>query len=151
MSGALPRRIRRSSRVLLVDHEDRMLLFRFTPEGTPPFWLPPGGECDPGEDFPQAARRELFEETGIVADPDPLNVARQYDYIFEGEPVRALEQYFLHRTQITRIDTSGHTELEKARMQEHRWFTLEELPNWTEAVYPTDLADLLSAAFFEHS
>lgn len=30
-------------------------------------WLPPGGECEPGESPLEAARRELLEETGLVA------------------------------------------------------------------------------------
>jgi 8-oxo-dGTP pyrophosphatase MutT (NUDIX family) len=29
-------------------------------------WLPPGGECEPDETPLMAARRELFEETGLV-------------------------------------------------------------------------------------
>jgi 8-oxo-dGTP diphosphatase len=31
-------------------------------------WVPPGGKVDPGETPREAARRELFEETGVEAD-----------------------------------------------------------------------------------
>jgi len=42
-----------------------------------------------------------------------------------------------------RIDTAGHTELEKSVMTQHRWFTLAELRDWHEAVFPDTLADII--------
>lgn len=35
-------------------------------------WNLPGGYCDIGENAPQTARRELFEETGLLAEPQRL-------------------------------------------------------------------------------
>jgi len=152
MSGTRPhfsspsRRIRRAARILLSAPDGRILLFRFTPEGTAPFWIMPGGECDPDEDFPQAARRELLEETGICADPFPLRIVRKADYEYFGEPVKAVEHFFHLCTQATRIDTSGHTALEQRVMQEHRWFTPAELQDWPETVYPPDILELIRFA-----
>jgi 8-oxo-dGTP diphosphatase len=45
-------------------HEGRVLLIHHKRLGT---WLPPGGEIEPGETPQEAARRELFEETGLSA------------------------------------------------------------------------------------
>ena len=52
------RRIRRAARLLVIDEHERLLLFRFTFAGRKAFWATAGGECDPGESFEDAARRE---------------------------------------------------------------------------------------------
>ncbi|MDE2596289.1 MAG: NUDIX domain-containing protein [Sphingomonadales bacterium] len=140
-----PRRIRRAARVILLGPDDRTLLFRFTPEGRPPFWTAPGGECDPGESFADAARRELLEETGIQGDPVPLDLVLKYDFLsLSGEPVRAEEHFFHWRTPHTTIETGGHTELERAIMLHHRWFALGEIGGWAEAIYPVQIVDLVT-------
>ncbi|MGE3692504.1 MAG: NUDIX hydrolase [Novosphingobium sp.] len=139
-------RTRRTARVLLAGGDGRVLLFRYVPEGSPAFWMLPGGELDPHEDFAEAARRELFEETGIDADPAPLGIAREFHYTYEHQQVLGVEHFFLHRTESCAIDTSGHTPLEQVRMQEHRWFALEELEDWPELVWPKDIAALLDSA-----
>lgn len=128
---------------MLLDPEDRVLLFRYVAEGFPPFWIMPGGECDQGEDYPDAARRELLEETGISADPHPIEIVREAEYIYDGEPVKSIEHFFHHRASVALIDTSGHTELERQVMQEHRWFALGELREWSETIYPRDIAELI--------
>lgn len=38
-------------------------------------WVPPGGSVNPGEAPREAARRELFEETGVRAEPLPVPAA----------------------------------------------------------------------------
>lgn len=138
------RRLRRAARIILTDAEDRLLLFRFSPEGVPPFWCTPGGECEPDEPFDAAAIRELIEETGIEADPGPQVRRIVADFtIFTGEDITADERYFRVRTTATAIDTSGHTALERTVMREHRWFTKAELAAWPETIYPGDVIDML--------
>ncbi len=119
-------------------------MFRFDVEGRPPFWVTAGGECDPGEAFEQAARRELLEETGIVAEPGQQIARIEPDFItVEGEPVKGDERYFLVHARSDTIDTSRHTELEQKVMTQHRWFTLDELSNWHEFVFPANLSDMI--------
>ena len=122
------KRLRRAARIIVLDPEERILLHRFVLSDRPPFWVTTGGECDPGETFEDAARRELLEETGIDADPGPQIARMQPEFVtVEGEPVIADERFFVVRVAETIIDTSRHTALEQSVMQEHRWFTAEEI------------------------
>lgn len=141
------RRLRRAARILLFDPAGRLLLFRFNPAGSAPFWCTPGGECDPGEAVRDAAVRELWEETGLVpadyGDPGPEVRRIVADFtIFTGEEITADERYFRVVAPHSRVETGGHTELERAVMQEHRWFTRTELAGWHETVFPQDILDM---------
>jgi 8-oxo-dGTP pyrophosphatase MutT (NUDIX family) len=137
-------RLRRAARLIVLDPESRALMFRYDVPGRDPFWVTAGGECDPDESFEDAARRELLEETGIIADPGPQIARMTPEFVtVEGEPVQADERFFLVRVAQAAIDTSRHTLLEQQLMTQHRWFTLDELENWPEAVFPVNLADMI--------
>lgn len=144
MTEPVPRRIRRAARLLVEADDGRILLFRFTPSDRPPLWATPGGECDEGEEFSEAAHRELLEETGIVAHPGAPIALRRNDFVtFHGEPVTAQECWFHVRVSHCAIDTSRHTEHELSVMQSHRWFTRSELAGWPETIFPEDILTLL--------
>lgn len=137
-------RLRRAARVIVLDPQDRALMFRYDVPGRDPFWVTAGGECEPSESFDDAARRELFEETGIIADPGPQIAQLTPEFItVEGEPVQADERFFLVRVHDAQIDTSRHTALEQQLMTKHRWFTRAELADWSEAVFPAHLSDMI--------
>ena len=140
-------RIRRSARIIVIEPQDRILLFRFDVADRPPFWVTAGGECEPGESFEEAARRELFEETGITADPGEQIARTTPQFVtVEGEPVQADERYFIVRVQEAAIATHNHTELERKVMTQHRWFAREELSRWPEAVFPETLVQIIEEA-----
>ena len=140
----MTRRLRPAARLLVLDGEDRLLLFRFTPAAGAHFWATPGGALDPGESYEQAARRELFEETGIVADPGPEVARRHVEFVtLEGDPVSADERYFLVRVEDCTLSSDGHTELERRVMTAHRWWNRDALLASTEIIYPEDIVDLL--------
>jgi 8-oxo-dGTP pyrophosphatase MutT (NUDIX family) len=137
-------RLRRAARLIVLDPEGRALMFRYDVPGRDPFWVTAGGECEPDESFEDAARRELLEETGITADPGAQIARMTPEFItVQGEPVQADERFFFIRVAEATIDTSRHTETEIALMTQHRWFTLDELENWPEAVFPANLADMI--------
>ncbi len=141
------RAARPAARILLVDRERRVLLFRFvTGDGRAPFWCTPGGALDPGESYEAAARRELFEETGIRADPGPEVAQRTVDFLtIERVEVTADERWFRVDVDACDIDPAGHTELERRVMTEWRWFARDEIAGWPETIYPEDLLLMLEA------
>ena len=134
------RRNRLAARVLVLDREDRLLLFHFTPGDRKPYWATVGGELDPGENFVSAARRELFEETGFVAPVHGPFAFRETDFTtFDGEPVHAVEQYFVARVDGGPVNDDGHTDGERSYMVSHRWWTLAEFEAEGPRVYPSDI------------
>jgi 8-oxo-dGTP diphosphatase len=141
------RAARPAARLLVVDADHRVLMFHFTPPDLPNFWATPGGACDPGEAYPQAARRELIEETGIDLDPGPEIARRTVEFTtIEGQEVWSDERYFLVRVTDCAISADGYTELERRVMTEHRWWTLDELRETRQTVFPDDLADFVEAS-----
>ncbi|MBC2668724.1 NUDIX domain-containing protein [Novosphingobium piscinae] len=140
-------RLRRAARILLLDPDDRLLLFRYCLSGRPPFWCGPGGECDPGEDFAAAAVRELWEETGLrLTDCGPERAQRGGEFAtLTGEWIRSDERFFLVRADRFTPSYAGHTAVERAAQMSHRWFTRAELAEWPELIFPVDLPALLDS------
>ena len=134
---------RPAARLLVTDPDGRLLLFRFTPDDRPPFWVTPGGAVDRGETFEQAARRELWEETGLDMAPGPLVAVRHVQFLtLEGVEVDAEERFYAVSVDRAEIETAGHTELEQRLMLSHRWWTPDELALLDEPWYPVDLIDI---------
>ena len=139
----MQRRNRLAARIMVLDHEDRLLLFHFTPGDRKSYWATAGGELDPGEDYPAAARRELLEETGFVAPVYGPFAHRETDFLtFAGEPVHAVEQYFVARLAGGPINDDGHTDGERSYMVSHRWWGMDEWLAAGERVYPPDIVEL---------
>jgi 8-oxo-dGTP diphosphatase len=144
-------RRRPSSRLLVLDRYDRVLLFRFVftrgPLAGQDYWATPGGAVEPGETFVQAAQRELFEETGFVMDIAAAPVADK-EFILQlthGERVIAEERYFLVRaTDPVTMSREHWTVGEREVMVDHRWWSVSDLTATDQVVYPEDLAETLA-------
>ena len=134
-------RLRRAGRVIVLDPEDRVLLFRYD-DGPPNgrHWCTPGGGLDDGEDYPAGARRELAEETGwtdVPVGPEVYERTRIMEYA--DAIVRQHERFFLARVETGR---RGLGEVAAMHVSDGiaawHWWTLAEL----DATDETDLAAL---------
>ena len=130
------------SRALLIDHEGRVLLYRFVSPGGVSFWGPPGGGLEPGESWEEAMRRELSEETGLSdAELGPCIWTRDFDFVWH-RVVRQRERYYLVRVQPDELTPELGVQTEEA-MHEYRWWTAPELERTTEELWPAGLAEFV--------
>jgi len=142
-------RTRPAARLLVLDPQDRVLLFHFAFRSGPlrgrSYWATPGGELESGETFEAAAQRELEEETGIRVDRLGPEIARREFMLqlTDGEHVTAQERFFAVRVADTSIATDRWTEGEREVMAAHRWWTIEELAQTDEQVFPENLAAMV--------
>ena len=136
---------RKTSRVLLFDTEARTLLFKSLSETSgESFWYPPGGGLEVGEDHEKAARREIFEETGILELGKLTKFGtRLSTFVFNNVLTVFEEVWFYANVPTQEIDITGFTEFEKSSVVETKWWTLEETLRTTDSLVPTSLPDLM--------
>lgn len=133
-------RDRLTVRLVLLSPADRLLLLKFdTPRFTA--WCTTGGGVDAGESLIEAARRELWEETGHTdADFGPVVWRRQHDLTLDGEPRRMVEHYFLVRALSEDLSDANWTDDERRVVKAMRWWTHAEIAASREPIFPGGLA-----------
>lgn len=145
-------RPRPSTRVLLVDADERVLLMRGHDGSGPPWWFTTGGGVEPGESSVAAGVREVEEETGLVLAESSLCGplwTRSSILTFDGELIEARETFFTARVPGFEPSPAGLNELERATVTNYRWCSAAQvraLERDGERVYPPGLDALLAEA-----
>jgi ADP-ribose pyrophosphatase YjhB (NUDIX family) len=139
--------VRPTSRLLVLDEDDRLLLMKTVAPDTSRLarWITPGGGVDPGETHVEAAVRELHEETGQVV-TEVGDVVRVDDFEVpwdDADHTHGHAEFFVVRLPHFEVVDDDWTDDERTDILESRWFTLDELMTGDEQVEPADLAGLL--------
>jgi 8-oxo-dGTP pyrophosphatase MutT (NUDIX family) len=143
-----PDRFRLAGRVLVLDPDNRVLLFLHDfdrPNGR--YWGTPGGGLHDGESFHDGAQRELIEETGwtdVLVGTEVIH-ERTRDLQFTGEVVRQHDQFFLARVnERERALTPSVAEMHNADgIVGWRWWTVDQLDTTTEGIGVRGLTNLI--------
>jgi 8-oxo-dGTP pyrophosphatase MutT (NUDIX family) len=105
---------------VVLDDDGQVLLGRRADNGA---WSLPGGIIEPGEEPADAAVREIFEETGVIAVPEALAAVTVFGPITyeNGDVVRYLEVLFRCRA------VGGSARVNDSESVEVSWHALDTL------------------------
>lgn len=135
--------LRRASRLILLDGQRRVLLFRHAGTNGESFWGPPGGGLESGETFEQAALREACEELGLTC----FNLKRVWervtDFVYIDRPVHQHEWFFLIEGVLPTVSSDVERVHSQEGIFEVRWWTIPEIESTSEPVFPEELASEL--------
>ncbi|MBF2715455.1 NUDIX domain-containing protein [Agrobacterium vitis] len=148
MAGHSPSRVR----VILLSPLERLLLIRYRNTDRSgvdnPCWTTTGGGIEPGETIIEAALREITEETGLVD-------VRFGPVVWYGEDSRrsgdwgiTFKEHFIvaHSTSesLSNVQWTRH---EHNQILEMRWWSIQEIENSSDVIYPIDLHRFMKPIF----
>ncbi|CAN5803882.1 NUDIX hydrolase [soil metagenome] len=142
---------RHSARILIINPDNRILLFRTETapmdpmQAIPGYWYVPGGGVEADESFEEAARRELWEECGIQnVTIGPCVWIREQVLHFQGMgEALAHERFFPVNARDIEPNFENMIDFEATVLAGHRWWSYDELRSTPDVIFPEALADLL--------
>lgn len=122
--------------------------------GLPPRWLTPGGGIDPGETILEAGVRELYEETGLIVEPEALGDVKHslpFKMVWaSGHYETGIAHFFeLEVSDDFALDDASWTQDEHRDIIEYRWWNVRELLESNERIGPPGLDELLRSYFLK--
>ena len=135
---------RPTSRGIVLDADGRLLLLKWLRPDGAVVWITPGGAVEPGESLEEAARRELWEETGLTE----YNLGREIwgsenYFAVGGTPYHSVHHYFIVHVGEVSVSNANMDAHERAVNGEHAWWTLAELRK-SDQVRPPGLVDVVA-------
>jgi 8-oxo-dGTP pyrophosphatase MutT (NUDIX family) len=131
--------------VLVIDETDRLLLFRASGD-MGDVWITPGGALEPGESAEDAARRELWEETGIAGVAlGPCVWTRTHLFTVDGRAYAQGERFYVARVSIPAVTLENIGAAERPFISAWRWWTVEDITASPAVFAPRSLGSILPA------
>jgi 8-oxo-dGTP pyrophosphatase MutT (NUDIX family) len=131
---------RQASRLIVIDQEGRILLFRHAFKTGKTFWAPPGGGLEPGETFEQAALREAHEELGTQQLTIEYLWENTTDFVYIDQPVQQQERFFRATCDLANLLSNVEETHRLEGIVEVKWWTLADLELTEDVVFPAGLA-----------
>lgn len=141
-----------TARVVLLNTQNKILLLKMNSlDGV--FWLTPGGQMEENETPLEAAKRELFEETGIKSAEfvTPHSWYCEDLRTMNGVPTLFKEHIFLAYAQEEKVEVlSNPDEFERKIVLGFAWWDVVEFRQKGETLFPKVLLDHLDPVLYQN-
>ena len=142
--------IRNSVKIIILNDNNEMLLL-FTDDSSIKtadgkyqggFYQLIGGKIEEEETLLEAAKRELFEETGLTSEDVTFGEVVWYgqlDLNIHGKMTHIKQRFILARTHSCEVTLKNLTKEEKGVCKKLCWMSLEDIKNSDTTIYPKRL------------